>query len=233
MQPNGVVFDIKRGCIKDGPGLRTSVFLKGCPLRCAWCHNPESQSPAPQADAQGVVCGRVASVEEVMREILEDEPFYGADGGLTITGGEPMMQPGFAFALASAAKSAGVGVALDTCGEAPWEDFERMLGVVDLFLYDYKATGAELHRRLTGVDGARILDNLRRLERAGARIRLRCPIVPNCNDTPEHRAAIESLRAESPQIEGVDLLPYHEIGREKYARFGMECPLSLIDRVDN
>ena len=105
----GVVFDINRCSIKDGPGLRTSVFLKGCPLRCAWCHNPESWAREPQADREGVVCGRVMSVAEVMAEVLPDKPFYGRTGGLTLSGGEPMFQPDFARALAGAAPSVSAG----------------------------------------------------------------------------------------------------------------------------
>lgn len=220
--PTGVVFDIKRCSIKDGPGLRTSVFLKGCPLRCAWCHNPESWALEPQADLQGIVCGRVMSVEEVMAEVLPDEPFYNrSGGGLTVSGGEPMFQPDFARALAEAAHSDGIRVALDTSGEAPWKEYERILPFVDLFLYDVKATGIELHRRLIGTDGVRILDNLRRLGEAGARLRLRCPIAQGVNDSGEHRRHVETLAATVPGVEGVDWLPYHPLGQEKYARFGI------------
>ena len=218
----GVVFDIRRGSIKDGPGLRTSVFLKGCPLRCAWCHNPESWDPKPQTAADGEVCGREMSVDDVMREVLADKPFYASSGGgMTLTGGEPMFQPEFAIALAAAASGEGVGVALDTCGEAPWDRYEEILPYVDLFLYDIKATGAERHRRLTGVDGERILDNLRRLDAAGARIRLRCPIVPGVNDSADHLEHLERLASGLKGIVGVDRLPYHALGRSKYAKFGI------------
>lgn len=215
----GIVFDIKRGSIKDGPGLRTSVFLKGCPLRCAWCHNPESWLSEPQRAVDGEVCGREMSVDEVMAEVLADCPFYGAVGGLTLTGGEPMFQFAFARALAQAAHDDGINVALDTCGEAPWEQYEAMLSCVDLFLFDYKATGVEDHRRLTGVDGVRILDNLKRLDAAGARIRLRCPIVPGVNDTAEHLRRIDELAASLSNVVGVDRLPYHPLGLQKRARF--------------
>ena len=107
----GIVFDIKRGSVKDGPGLRTSVFLKGCPLRCVWCHNPESQAAAPQwAVTTGEVCGREMSVDAVMADVLADRPFYGTEGGVTLTGGEPTAQPDFAVSLAAAARAAGVPV---------------------------------------------------------------------------------------------------------------------------
>jgi pyruvate formate lyase activating enzyme len=126
----GLVFDIKRGVTKDGPGLRTSVFLKGCPLRCAWCHNPESQSPEPErAVTTGELCGRRMTVEEVMEEVRRDAVFYKASGGgLTITGGEPLFQPEFTAALAEAANAEGIHVAVDTSGFAPWPVLERIIG---------------------------------------------------------------------------------------------------------
>lgn len=218
----GIVFDIKRGGVKDGPGIRTSVFLKGCPLRCIWCHNPESQAPEIQkAVTTDEICGREMSVGEVMDEVRRDKVFYGTSGGgVTFTGGEPMMQFPFALALCRAAKAEGIHVALDTCGEAPWERFEEIRPFVDLFLYDYKATGAARHRELTGVDGSLILGNLRRLSSSGAKIWLRCPIVPGVNDTPEHLAQINEL-GKLRGVERVDRLPYHPLGMEKYAKFGL------------
>ena len=226
MEQRGVIFDIKRGGIKDGPGLRTSVFMKGCPLRCVWCHNPESQSPEIQkAVTTGEVCGREMSVNEVMAEIRHDKVFYGTSGGgVTFTGGEPMMQFDFTLALCKTAKAEGIHVALDTCGEAPWERFEEIMPFVDLFLYDYKATGTERHRELTGVDGILILENLRQLSDGGAKIWLRCPIVPGVNDTPEHRAKIDGL-GKLRGVERVDRLPYHPLGMEKYEKFGVPCAL--------
>ena len=136
----GVVFDIKRGGVKDGPGFRTSVFLKGCPLRCIWCHNPESQAAEIQrAVTTDEVCGREMSVDEVMGEVLRDAVFYRTSGGgVTFTGGEPMFQFEFLKALCAAARAAGVHVAVDTSGYAPWERFAELLPLVDLFLYDLK-----------------------------------------------------------------------------------------------
>lgn len=218
----GVVFDIKRGSVKDGPGLRTSVFLKGCPLRCAWCHNPESQSAAPQkAVTTDEVCGRETSVDEVMAEVLADRPFYGAEGGMTLTGGEPTLQADFAVALADAARAAGVRVALDTCGEALWATFERLLPRVDLFLYDLKCLDAARHRELTGADNGRILDNLRRLDAAGARLWIRCPLVPGLNDSDADLAALRAFVATLRHVEKVEACPYHALGLEKYAKFGV------------
>ncbi len=218
----GIVFDIKRGSVKDGPGLRTSVFLKGCPLRCVWCHNPESQAAAPQkAVTTGEVCGREMSVVEVMAEVLADRPFYGTEGGVTLTGGEPTMQPDFAVRLAAAAQAVGVRVALDTCGAAPWTTFARLLPSVDLFLYDLKCMDAARHRELTGVGNERILDNLRRLDAAGARLWIRCPLVPGLNDADADLAALRAFIATLRHAEKVEACPYHALGLEKYAKFGI------------
>jgi pyruvate formate lyase activating enzyme len=246
----GLVFDIKRGVTKDGPGLRTSVFLKGCPLRCAWCHNPESQSPEPErAVTTGEVCGRRMTVEEVMEEVRRDAVFYKASGGgLTITGGEPLMQPEFTAALAEAAYAEGIHVAIDTSGFAPWSILERILGSAGfsrerglpargdeawpspgsvgfqpadlLFLYDLKCMNPVKHRELTGVDNTPILDNLRRLDDAGAPFWIRCPLVPGLNDTDDDLAALRDFIATLRHAEKVEICPYHPLGLEKYAKFG-------------
>jgi pyruvate formate lyase activating enzyme len=218
----GIVFDIKRGVTKDGPGLRTSVFLKGCPLRCIWCHNPESQSPEIEhAVTTGEVCGREMSVGEAMDEVRRDKVFYpSSGGGMTLTGGEPTMQSEFSFALASAAHDEGVHVALDTSGFAPWAVLDRMRAVVDLFLYDLKCMDAEKHRKLTGADNALILDNLRRLDVAGAKTWIRCPLVPGLNDSDSDLAALRDFTRSLRNVEKVEMCPYHTLGLEKYAKFG-------------
>ena len=222
----GIVFDIKRGSVKDGPGLRTSVFLKGCPLRCVWCHNPESQAAAPQwAVTTGEVCGREMSVDAVMADVLADRPFYGTEGGVTLTGGEPTAQPDFAVSLAAAARAAGVHVALDTCGAAPWTTFARLLPHVDLFLYDLKCMDEARHRALTGTGNARILANLRRLDAAGARFWIRCPLVPGLNDSDVDLAALRDFIATLHGVEKVEICPYHALGLEKYAKFGIPVRL--------
>ena len=219
----GIVFDIRRGVTKDGPGLRTSVFLKGCPLRCVWCHNPESQSPEiERAVTTDEVCGREMSVEEVMDEVRRDKVFYASSGGgVTLTGGEPMMQGDFAFALASAAHKDGIHVAIDTSGFAPWAAFERMLSVVDLFLYDLKCMDSKRHRELTGVDNQAILENLRRLDDAGAKTWIRCPLAPGLNDSDKDLAALKAFTSRLRNMEKLEICPYHPLGLEKCTKFGL------------
>ena len=219
---SGIVFDIRRGVSRDGPGLRTSVFLKWCLLRCVWCHNPESQSPEiERAVTTDEVCGREMSVEEVMDEVRRDKAFYASSGGgVTLTGGEPMMQGDFAFALASAAHKDGIHVAIDTSGFAPWAAFERMLSVVDLFLYDLKCMDSKRHRELTGVDNQAILENLRRLDDAGAKTWIRCPLAPGLNDSDEDLAALKAFTSRLRNMEKLEICPYHPLGLEKYAKFG-------------
>ena len=231
----GIVFDIKRGVAKDGPGLRTSVFLKGCPLRCVWCHNPESQSPRPQrAVATGEVCGRKMTLEAVMDEVLRDKVFYAASGGgLTITGGEPLAQPEFTAALSAAALAEGIGVCIDTSGFAPWSVFEEILAASAScrnslaglrFLYDLKCMDAAKHRKLTGVDNAPALDNLRRLDDAGIALLIRLPLVPGLNDSDADIFALRDFLRTLRHVERIDILPYHPLGLEKYAKFGMSPP---------
>ena len=221
----GIVFDIKRGGTKDGPGLRTSVFLKGCPLRCAWCHNPESQAPEIQkAVTTDEVCGREMSVGEVMEEVRRDRVFYASSGGgVTFTGGEPTMQFDFLRTLCKAAKAEGIPVAVDTCGFAPRERFAALVPSVDLFLYDLKCMDSARHEKLTGVPNELILENLKALDAAGAKTWIRCPVVPGLNDADADLAAIKAFVSTLKHVERVDILPYHPIGLEKYDKFGMKA----------
>jgi pyruvate formate lyase activating enzyme len=264
------IFDIQRFCIHDGPGIRTTVFFKGCPLRCRWCHNPESRTAevsisletercvgcgacvaacghgAQQVDADGhrtfdrslcrlcgrcvQVCpsgslksiGRDAPAEEIMASVLRDRPFYEASGGgLTLSGGEPLAQTDAAEAVLVLARGHRLHTAVETSGYAPWACFERLLPRVDLWLYDLKDTDAGRHRRQTGVDNRLILENLRRLHGAAAGVRVRLPIVPGCNDRPDHFEALSALAAELTGLEGFELLPYHGLGAGKRRQFGL------------
>ncbi len=265
---SGIVFDVERFAIHDGPGIRTTVFFKGCPLSCAWCQNPESMSARPEllfhehlcvscgrcveacesgahviegrthafrrelcracgACADGCpthaleLAGRWVTVAEVMEEVLRDRAFYErSGGGMTLSGGEPMAQPDFARALLEAARREGLRTALDTSGCAPWPAYEEMLPLVDLFLFDLKDTDAARCREYTGADLEAVLANLGRLDAAGARIRLRCVVVPGVNDTPAHREAVERIAAPLAALEGIDYLPYHSLGLAKWRALG-------------
>lgn len=230
----GIVFDIKRGGVKDGPGLRTSVFLKGCPLACVWCHNPESQSPAVQtAVTTGEVCGRAMSVDAVLEEIRRDAVFYASSGGgVTFTGGEPTMQFEFLLSLSAAAKAEGIRVAVDTCGFAPRERFAALLPHVDLWLYDLKCMDAEKHRRLTGVSNELILGNLAFLDAAGAKTWIRCPLVPGLNDDDADLAALKGFTRTLRNMEKLEICPYHPIGLEKYRKFGIDCRYACAENPD-
>lgn len=247
----GIVFDVQRFALHDGPGIRTTVFLKGCPLRCLWCHNPESQAFAPQlafgAEERaahdpsahrslakvGAVIGRKMTVEEVMDEVLRDEAYYHrSGGGLTLSGGEPLAQPTFALALLREAKAYGLHTCLDTSGVVAPRWVEAAADLTDLFLYDYKATDPDEHRRLTGASNRLVLDNLDLLYRRGARVRLRCPLVPGLNDTPEHLEGIAALADRYPDLEGIEIMPYHDLGRDKAARIGREYALSGLPSAD-
>jgi pyruvate formate lyase activating enzyme len=166
--------------------------------------------------------GRRVTVEEVMREVLEDRVFYAASGGgLTLSGGEPTAQINFAVALLEAAKKEGLHCCMDTSGFTSWANFERLLPWVDLFLFDYKESDPQLHLDYTGRPNDAILRNLKALHDRGAAIQLQCPIIPGYNQREEHLRAIADLAEWLPGITGVMLLPYHQLGTEKLKRLGM------------
>jgi pyruvate formate lyase activating enzyme len=272
--PKAVVCDIQRLSLDDGPGIRTTVFLKGCPLRCAWCHNPESWESEPRLaytdalcrfcgecervcptgvhsflpSASGTtvhwvdwskctacgkcveacpygaleMCGREYSVGELLDAVDTDRPYYGIGegGGVTLSGGEPMAS--FEFVEAFLRRKGTLHVCLDTSGQAPGEQFERVAGMVDLFLFDYKATPTERHRELCGEGSELILANLRLLCRKGANVLLRLPLVPGVNDSIEHLREVASLLKELPQIRRAQIMPYHSMGSAKETRFGLD-----------
>ncbi len=168
------------------------------------------------------VVGQYMTVDAVMERIRIDQPFFDTSGGgITLSGGEPLRQPEFSAALLAAAQQEGIHTLIETSGYAPWSAFTAVLSVTDGFLYDIKETDPVRHRRFTGVDNGMILDNLRRLHATGVSITLRLPIIPNLNDRPEHRAAVDDLLRSLPGLAGVDTIPYHPLGLSKVARFGL------------
>jgi len=176
------------------------------------------------------VAGKEANVDAVMSEVRKDISFYQkSGGGLTITGGEPMLQPDFTLELLKAAKAENIHTCIETCGWAGQRAYESVLPYVDLFLFDYKATDPETHRRLTGVDNKLILANLDFLYQHGANIQLRCPLIAGVNDTPEHLAGIATIDQRYPHLKGIDMLPYHNIGNSKYEQYDLTNPLPGLE----
>lgn len=274
---SGILLEPKRFAVHDGPGVRTTFFFKGCPLRCIWCHNPEAISPQAQmacyahkcincgqcvsackAGAQrfdgGVhhfdvrkcrVCGdceagclgaamklygRQVSIEEAVAMALPDKSFYDeSGGGVTLSGGEPLMQCDFAVGLLSELKRNGIHTALDTCAFAPEAAIARTLPFTDLYLVDFKHSDCETHRRLTGQPNGPILENLRFLSSHGARIEIRIPLVPGCNDSDVNMAGTGRFLSSLEGIDCVKLLPYHSLARGKYAALGMEDTMPAAD----
>ncbi|MDD5711950.1 MAG: glycyl-radical enzyme activating protein [Smithellaceae bacterium] len=268
----GLVFSIQRYSIHDGPGIRTTVFLKGCPLRCKWCSNPESLQPRPELMFRKVKCdlcgscvaacprgavvlqeekleidremcdscgeciaacpkgafemaGRLLGVAEVLTEVRKDDIFYlNSSGGMTLSGGEPLMQGEFAIEVLKACKRSGLHTTLDTSGYVAREVLEQALEFADLVLFDVKHLDAEEHKSLTGVDNGLIQDNLRVTVASGARVWIRVPVIPGFNDSPDDIRRLAKGTAKLA-VEKVSLLGYHEWGKQKYECLGRTYPL--------
>jgi len=234
MESTGTIFEIRRFAIHDGPGIRTTVFLKGCPLDCWWCHNPEGRSAAIEtlelrsrrngkASREGAgqaVIGSEATVATVMDEVMRDEAFYDQSaGGVTFSGGEPLGQVEFLRALLKASKDRGLHTAVDTCGYAPAADFARIYSLVDLFLFDLKLMDTEMHRKYTGVSNDLVLSNLALLADWGNKVIVRIPMVPDITDTSENLEAIASFLTSLKSIRRISLLPYNKLGEDKTDRY--------------
>ena len=216
----GSIFNFQRFSVDDGPGIRTAVFFQGCPLSCIWCHNPEGLDFATDKK-------HVYSVDAAMSHILRDRQFYEETrGGVTFTGGECMAQIDFLEALAKKCKRAGIDVAIDTSGHAPWESFERILEACDLFLYDIKIVNPQKHKELTGRDNGLILENLQKLSRAGARIWLRFPLIGGINLDEEHIAGLADI-CRDIRHESIHLLPYHPLAGGKLEKMG-KPPINAV-----
>ena len=250
----GIVFDLKEFAVYDGPGMRQTVFLKGCPLRCNWCHNPEGLSVKPQlmvsvASCQHcgrcqavcthetcVACGRCVlecplnlrriagtrmTSAELVAKIRENSDYYARyGGGVTFSGGEPLMQP--AFLLEVLQQIPDLHRAVETSGYADAGTFARVMEQVDFVMMDLKIFDAELHRKYTGVDNRRILENAKQLCRGSVPFVIRIPVIPGVNDNEENYRATAQWIAGAPMLQRVELLPYHKTAGAKYAMVGAE-----------
>ncbi len=267
----GKIIDIQHFSLDDGPGIRTTVFLKGCPLRCAWCHNPESHSIKSEImfeSSRCVVCGqcidtcpsavhsiidgvhildrgrctvcedcvsicptgalkvagRDMSVDEVLDQLLLDSVFYKrSGGGMTLSGGEPLMQAEFSERLLRICKQKGINTCVETCGSVSTDVLMRISKVVDLFLFDYKLTDPVMHKKYTGVSNELILKNLDMLCQSGAEVILRCPMIPDVNMDTEHYSAIAQLANSYSAIKEIHLEPYHPLGVAKADAVGKKA----------
>ena len=224
MERTGIVFDIREFTVHDGPGIRTTVFMKGCPLRCAWCHNPEGLAGTPQVmkSAAGErVVGRAYSASELAAIINgQAEVLRSNEGGVTFSGGEPLFQAAFVADVID--RLDGVHVVLDTSGCASQRDFRLVVGRSDLVFFDLKIIDSNAHRRHAGRDNAPILRNLRLLAELGKPFHIRVPLVPGVTDTEENLVAIAETVKGMPGLVRVDLLAYNKAAGGKYPACGME-----------
>lgn len=232
MSSKGIIFDIKKFAIHDGPGIRSTVFIKGCPLQCWWCHNPEGRNIQPEEMLGGSMVGREVSVDQVIEEIEKDKVFYDqSKGGATFSGGEPLVQPEFLKQLLQECRKREIHTVLDTSGYAPTHIFTSFINLVDLFLYDLKIIDEKQHKFYTGVSNQLILENLKELNKANKRVYIRFLVIPGITDTRENIEATARVISSSGNVEEVDLLTYHQLAGEKYRKLGREYRMSNVNTI--
>lgn len=265
-----VLFNIQHFSIQDGPGIRTTLFFKGCPLNCTWCHNPEGKSIKPilslfsnkcvnckkcliscpngahsfedethtidrdKCTACGIcanecyhgaleIFGKAYTVDEILEEVARDSGFYGENGGVTISGGDPFLQYDELLELVSVLKENGYSICIETSGYTSKEKIKEIAKYVDVFLYDYKETDPNRHLEFTGVKQDKILENLYALDDLSAKVVLRCPIIPDINDYEKHFLGIANVANTHECIKSVELMPYHPLGISKSQNIGVDC----------
>jgi pyruvate formate lyase activating enzyme len=237
----GLIFSVKRYSIHDGPGIRVTFYLKGCPLRCIWCHNPEGISPLPESIIQynkvgekefrnSVEVGSWFSVENIL-EILDKEKIFfdKSDGGVTFSGGEPMMQSDFLLEALKACKSGGFHTSVDTSGYSTAENFRSIIPYTDLFLFDLKHLDEAHHIEFTGVSNTGILDNYRLLLGSGKDLMVRIPVIPGFNDDYDHLEKMRQFISDTKTgtLRKINLLPFHKTGSSKYKR--LNIPYRMVN----
>jgi pyruvate formate lyase activating enzyme len=217
----GTIFNIQRYAIHDGPGIRTTIFFQGCPLRCWWCHNPESQqfellSPS-EADGERVKSGHCVTSEELIQEIEKDVVFFDeSGGGVTFSGGEPLMQSEFLVDLLEQCAAQEIHTVVDTCGYASADVFHAVLTHTNLILYDLKILDDDAHRRYTGGSNRLVLDNLGLLSKSDTPYSIRFPVIPGITDTQANIEAVLKLLNGLRGLQQISLLPYHRTAIHKY-----------------
>ncbi len=241
MNRTGILFDISKYAVHDGPGIRTTIFFKGCPLDCRWCQNPESKKPTPEADinikrskpAKLLFCGnndilgKEVTVDELIIEIEKDNIFYEqSGGGVTFSGGEPLMQPEFLETILIECREKGIHTAVDTSGYTSKEIINNISHYTDLFLFDLKLMDEQEHIKYTGVSNKPIHENLINLAQNRKNIRVRIPLIPGITDTTKNIDQIIEFLSRTGNITNIDLLPYNILSEEKNKNFNNENRLT-------
>jgi pyruvate formate lyase activating enzyme len=242
----GLIFSVKRYSIHDGPGIRVTFFMKGCPLHCKWCHNPEGISPNSETVERinrignkefkrDEIVGELYTVESVLKILDKERVFINqSKGGVTFSGGEPMLQPEFLLEALKACKANGYHTAVDTSGYSSIENFKQILPYTDLFLFDIKHLDDNKHLEATGVSNTIILENFRFLINSGKDIMVRFPVIPGYNDDSAHIDEMKELllMLKTDSLKKINLLPFHKIGSSKYKRFSIPYKMEGIEPPD-
>lgn len=226
----GLIYNIQRYSLHDGPGIRTIVFLKGCSLYCPWCANPESQSTKIELMGDEVV-GKEVSVGEVIKVVERDKPFYDrSGGGMTLSGGEPLQQPTFAEALVKEAKKRDINIAIETSGFQKWNLLWKVVKDIDVVLLDIKIMDPAKHKDIIGVDNHTILYNAKKMVDTGKEVIVRVPVIPGYTDSLENLNGIAGF-CRDIGVNEIHFLPYHRLGVNKYGQLGRAYKLHGIKPI--
>ncbi|MCF8379049.1 MAG: glycyl-radical enzyme activating protein [Bacteroidales bacterium] len=230
MTVEGKIFNIQRFSIHDGPGIRTTVFLQGCPLSCKWCHNPEGRTSGIRLD--GVEVGKEYTADKLLDILLKDRIFYDeSGGGVTFSGGEPLSQPGFLKEILVKCREQGLHTAVDTTGYTVNATLESIVPFTDIFLYDIKFIDPILHKRFTGVSNESILRNFDFLINHNVEILIRIPLIPGITANTDNIKHIKEFLDRFNKVFNVTLLPYHTIAEGKYNKFGITNEMQGVEKI--